>query len=461
MKHSGVRATTLEAVDQAVQFNEPIPPDHDFFTKFSDLRGGFEEKLIYKNLNVSTKGGQFTFNPKINSNNKSLLFLGGMRGTGKTSELARYAQNLNRPECFFVVTCNIDEELDMNDVEYMDILIFQLEKLTARLKEEGVEVDKGIIGKMEKWFQERTREVVKSFDIETGIEAGIKMDKTGLLSNLLGIFGNWKIGVKGSRELSNTIRTTLKNRFPAFAAIFNQYLLEVNYSIRKKSLAQEICFIIDGLEKTMSTETRRKIIIEESNRLQQIDAYTIFTLPIELMKKRQLLYQFSNVEAFPFVKLLNRDNNTIVPAWERYLNFIHRRIDAELFEDKEVALKAIYYSGGSPRELLRILELAAFFSDEEKGKIEHSAMDKALQRLANQTAQYLTAPMLEKLQQIKVCNEENTPLPPYDEVIQEMLEKILLMEYNDGNYKRANPILELSKLYQQSVGSVEYIKGRI
>ncbi|MEM9846901.1 MAG: hypothetical protein AAF847_03360 [Bacteroidota bacterium] len=461
MSHSGKRATTLEEVDQAVQFNEPIAPDHAFFTKFSDLRGGFEEKLIYKNLNVSTKGGKFTFNPSINSNNKSLLFLGGMRGTGKTSKLARYAQNLNHADCFFVITCNVDEELDMNDVEYMDILIFQLEKMTARLQKEGISVDKGMIGKMEKWFQERTREVVKSLQMETGIEAGIKMDKTGLLSNLLGIFGNWKVGMKGSRDLSNTIRTTLKNRFPTFARIFNQYLEEVNFAIRTRGVAQEVCFIIDGLEKTMSTATRRKIIIEESNRLQQIAAYTIFTLPIELMKERQLLNQFSNVEAFPFVKLLQANNTTISAAWERYLSFIERRIAPELFEHKEVALKAIYYSGGSPRELLRILELAAFFSDEEAGKITHFAMDKALQRLANQTAQYLTEPMLEKLQQIKVCNETNAPLPAFDEVIQEMLEKVLIMEYNDGNYKRANPILELSNLYQQRVGRVEYLTGRI
>ncbi|MEL6717391.1 MAG: hypothetical protein AAFP82_01610 [Bacteroidota bacterium] len=461
MYHSGKKATTLEEVDQAVQFNEPISPDHDFFTNFSDLRGGFEERLIYKNLNVSTKGGTFTFNSAINANNKSLLFLGGMRGTGKTSELAKYAKNLDHSNCFFIITCNIDKELDMNDVEYMDILIFQLEKLTARLKEKNIKVDKGIIGKMEKWFQERTREIVKSLDMETGIEVGVNMDKTGLLSNLLGIFGNWKVGVKGSRELSNSIRTTLKNRFPAFAKVFNQYLQEVNFSIREKNIGKEVCFIIDGLEKTMSTETRRKIIIEESNRLQQIDAYTIFTLPIELMKERQLLNQFSNVEAFPFVKLLNRDNSTIVPAWERYLSFIQKRIAADLFEDKEVILKVIYYSGGSPRELLRILELAAFFSDEEQNKITHIAMDKALQRLANQTAQYLTEPMLEKLQQIKVCNESNAPLPAFDEVMQEMLEKILIMEYNDGNYKRANPILELSNIYQQRVGQVKYIEGRI
>ncbi|MEL6944024.1 MAG: hypothetical protein AAFO82_15295, partial [Bacteroidota bacterium] len=162
------------------------------------------------------------------------------------------------------------------------------------------------------------------------------------------------------------------------------------------------------------------------------------------------------------IVLLSRFSNlTNGNAWERYLSFIQKRIAADLFEDKEVILKVIYYSGGSPRELLRILELAAFFSDEEQNKITHIAMDKALQRLANQTAQYLTEPMLEKLQQIKVCNESNAPLPAFDEVMQEMLEKILIMEYNDGNYKRANPILELSNIYQQRVGQVKYIEGRI
>ncbi|MCO6480043.1 MAG: hypothetical protein J5I94_25620 [Phaeodactylibacter sp.] len=251
-------------------------------------------------------------------------------------------------------------------------------------------------------------------------------------------------------ERKETVRKILQNRFADFANIFNQYIEEVNIAIRENGVGQEVLFIVDGLEKTMSTQTRYKIIIEEAGYIQQIKAYTIFTLPIELMKERATLTRFSNLEIFPFVKLYERDGEAIGRAFERFLEFVYKRIDASLFESEEVVQKAIRYGGGSPRELLRILELAAFYADEEKGVIEMSALDKALQRLANQAAQHLTEEMLEKLEEINRANEKMEPVF-FDTILEELLEKNLVMEYNTGNYKRPNPVLELSDIYQHKI----------
>ena len=41
---------------------------------------------------------------------------------------------------------------------------------------------------------------------------------------------------------------------------------------------------------------------------------------------------------------------------------------------------------------------------------------------------------------------------PYDETMQRLLENITIMEYNDGNYKRVNPIIEASSIYRRHVG---------
>ena len=445
------KATALEEIDQAVVFNEPVGPDHPFYTDFSTVRGDFEENRVYKILNVSRKGENFSFDVR-NSRNKTLFFLGGMRGTGKTSELAKYVKNLHRPECFFCVTCNVDEELDMNDVEYMDILVFQLEKLTALLDERRIKVDDGILERFEKWFQTRETEIKKSLKGEAGAEFGLDATGPSLLKAILGITGKLKLGITGSKERATVIRTTLKNRFPEFANLFNQFVEEVNLALRQNKAGQELLFVVDGLEKTMSVETRRKIVIEESNRLRQIKAYTIFTLPIELMRERQKIAQFSTIEAFPFVKLLQRDGTPIPAAIERFREFVDKRIDVALFESEAVVEKAILHGGGSPRELLRILENASFQADESKAKIDMPALDKALTRLGNQAAQYLTDDKLSKLKEISENNKNNRDTP-FDDIIQEMLEDIIVMEYNDGSYKRVNPVVELSNLYRQYVGN--------
>ncbi|MEZ4771563.1 MAG: hypothetical protein R3D00_00190 [Bacteroidia bacterium] len=444
------KAFTLDEIDQAVKFNEPVYPDHPFYTDFSHVRGDFREKVVYRILNVKTSDGGFSFDADLNSGEKKLFFLGGMKGSGKTSELTKYARNLHRPECYFVVTCNIEEALDMNDVEYMDVLIFQLERLTYELDQAYVPVDKGIIKRMQAWFQQRETEIRAALKGELGFELGVNVESPPLLKTILNIFGQIKVGLQGSKERATTIRSSLKNRFPDFANLFNQYIEEANLSLRQAGKGQEILYIIDGLEKTMSAEMRRKLVIDESNRLRQIKAYTIFTLPIELMKERQKINQFSTVESFPYVKIIERQGNDVEMAFLVFEEFISKRIDLSLFESKELVRKFIRFGGGSPRELLRILEAAAFFADESKGILDETCFQEALKRLANQTAQYLTQ---EKLDRLKEIHEDNLAgrSSPFDDLVGEMLEDIILMEYNDGSYKRVNPVVELSDLYQQRV----------
>ena len=444
------KAQTINEIDQAVKFNEPIGPSHAFFTDFSGLRGEFEDRIVYKNLNVENVNGVFTFNPALNGGNKSILFLGGMRGSGKTSELANYAEKLNSSQCFFCVTCNIDQELDLNELEYMDILILQLEQLTKRLSEYDLTIDKGIKERLETWFAKRETEIKRDLKVEAELEAGIEISTKNPLFSLLNIFGKFKTGVVGSNERANVVRQNLKNNFNSFATIFNEFIEEVNYSLRHNDIAREILFIVDGLEKTLSANTRKKIIIEEQNRIDKIRAYTIFTLPIELMSQRPNLTQFCSVEAFPFVKLIERDGSEDETAFNKFKEFVYKRIDSSLFVNEVIVHKAIKYSGGSPRELLKILETTAFYVEDEQQQIDEMALDKALHRLANQTAQYITEPMLEKMKKIIENNRVGRDTL-FDEVLQTMLENIYVMEYNSGSYKRINPILELSNLYQQYV----------
>jgi hypothetical protein len=445
-----IKANTINEIDQAVKFNEPIGPSHSFFTDFSGLRGEFEDKIVYKNLNVRKEGAKFTFNPTVNGGNKTILFLGGMRGSGKTSELVKYAENLNCSTCFLCVTCNIDQELDMNDLEYMDILILQLEQLTIELSKHDLLVDDGILQRMEEWFTQRAKEIKKALKGEVGFETGMEVKATTPFFSLLNIFAKFKTGVTGSSERANIVRQNLKNNFIPFASIFNEFIEETNLSLRDNNIAQEILFIVDGLEKTMSADTRKRIIIEEQNRIDKIKAYTIFTLPIELMNERQSLNQFSSVEAFPFVKLIERDDKKNELAFSKFREFVYKRIDKNLFANEGIVNKAINYSGGSPRELLRILEMTAFFVEDDDTTVDEKALDKALDRLAKQTAQYITKEMFIKMKEI-VENNKHLRETEYDSTMQSLLEKIYVMEYNSGSYKRINPILELSNLYQQYV----------
>ncbi|MDZ7898935.1 MAG: hypothetical protein U5N85_13055 [Arcicella sp.] len=437
------QATKIREIDASVRFDIPVNPQHPFYVDFSHVRGEFQEKVIYKALNVNPRDFTYTTSPF----NKSLLFLGGMRGSGKTSELSKYTLNLDNPDCFFVVTCNIDNELDLNDMEYMDILIFQVEKLLQKAKDNDLNIDDEILVKLKNWFSERVHEINSYVRKEGGVDFGAEAKTPSLLLGILNITGRLKAGISVGKDNATKIRNVFKQRFNDFAQIFNNFIEEVNFILRRDRIAKEVLFIIDGLEKTMSADTRKMIIIDESNRLRQIKVNTIITLPIELMSKRNILEQFSTVASFPFVKIMEKDGQLRNQAIDKFKEFIFKRINENLFESIEVVEKAILFSGGSPRELLRILEYTNYFIEEDNTRIDLKSLDKALKKLSSQSVNYLTEEDFKKLKQIKENNSQNKPVP-FDETLQKLLEELIVFEYNDGSYKRVNPIVELSDAYK-------------
>lgn len=442
------KATSLPEIDNAVQFTVPINADHEFFTDFSDVRGDFQDRMIYKTLNVNPK--TFIYNREVNRVNKTLLFLAGMRGSGKTTELAKITQKLHNPNCFFCITCNLEDGLDQNDMEYMDILIFQLERLFEELEKISLPINNEILESLYDWFTERVKEVNKSIKKEGGFELDIKAETPSFFS-FLGITAKLKSNITGNKENAEKIRTTFRSNFTDFTLKVNSFFEAVNMHLRNNRIAQELLFVIDGLEKTATKDIRKKIVVDEADRVKSIRANTIFSLPIELMPETQRLTQFCTVVSFPFVKIKERNGEFVEKAIKRFEEFVYKRIDSSLFDSPETVRKAIIYGGGSPRELLRILEYANNYADEEKNKIFVADLDKAIQKLAAETSHYVSLKDLELLKILKEKNQAGMAIA-FGYEWQDLLEKLIILEYNDGTYKRVNPIIEESALYKQYVG---------
>ncbi|MEM8528965.1 MAG: P-loop NTPase fold protein [Bacteroidota bacterium] len=442
------KAIKLEEVDNAVRFDVPIGPKHPFFTDFSEVRGDFEEKMIYRSLNVNPK--TFEYNRVINKTNKTLLFLAGMRGSGKTSELKKIAEKLHHRKAFFCVFCNLDDGLDLNDMEYMDILIFQLERLVEELKENQLKIDNKIIESFQDWYAEQIKEINKAIKREGGFEIELEGKKPSLLT-FLGISAKLKGNLAGSKENATKIRTVLKKNFTAFSQKFNEFVATINKALRDQDKAEELLFIVDGLEKVATIDIRKKIVDDESNRIRQIKVNTIFTLPIELFALEPKLRQFSTVVSFPFVKLVGRTGERLEEPIKRFEDFVLRRIDENLFDSPETIKDAICYGGGSPRELLRVLEYTYLHSEVDAGQLTKAALEKAVKKLSAEYARYLTGEDLKQLKLLKENNEKGLGTP-FDESWQDLLEKLIVLEYNDGTYRRVHPLVEASQLYQQYVG---------
>ncbi len=446
------KAFHIHEIDQAVNKFEPVPYGHAFYTDFDGVRGDFQMQQLCRILNITKEGDQYVFHADLNRNNKTFLFLAGMRGTGKTSELAKYAKLFSSPGCFFPVVCNIDKELDMDKVQYMDVLIFQLQKLIEQAEFVGLNLNDSIVKSMNNWFRDRVREINKSLKVSGNAEIEFDPGETSLggrlLSVLLGVTAKLKAGLQGSAERADKIRESFKNNFTDYAPKFNEFLEEVNQQLRAQGIAREVLFIIDGLEKTFSAEQRRRLILEESNRILKIKANTIFTLPVELIKEEAIIRQFSDVVIFPFIKVEDRDGTPVAAAVERYKEFVYKRIDRSLFESEAVVEKAIRYSGGSPLQLLLILEYANYSLSEGQTTLDMAAVERSIARLANQLGRNVEEKEIALLKQLEKDLAAGKSIGLKAE-LQPLLEKNYVFEYNDGSYKAINPLVKASAYYQQ------------
>lgn len=442
------QARRLQDIHNAARFDVPIQRGHPYYTDFSDVRGDFEDRMIYKSMNVHPKTFDYLGG---NDSAKSILFLAGMRGSGKTTELASIAQKMHHKDCFFVVICNLDQGLDVNDMEYMDILIYQLARLSQELaKYKEIPFEPRVFDSMQDWFSERIKEVNEAIRREKGFEIALEAKSPSILS-FLGILGRFQSSLKGSKENADKVRTVLKNNFTEFSLTINGFFEEINFWLNTHDIAKELCFVVDGLEKVATPSIRERLFREESHRIHQIQANTIFTLPLELMSYRQALIKFSTVVSFPFVKIKEKDGKLVPAAMARFREFVSKRIDPTLFDAPSTIDHAIEMGGGSPRNLLRIIQYANVSADEDASMINRVDLDKGLRKLAAETAYYIENDELALLKILKENNEQGK-LTPFGPEWQKLLESEIVLEYNDGTYKRVNPIVEISELYRQYVG---------
>ncbi len=436
-------ALTIADVDSAVDLSVQVNPTDKFYTDFRNVRGVFEERELFASFKLNADK---EFDYQKHQFTKFRVFLGGMRGSGKTTELLKIAKDIDNSKAFFVVYFSIDDALNMGTTEYIDILIYQIEQLLQKAENEKIVLSDRIIKDIYDWMAERVVEMKDqsggSVAIETGVEAS-----TPTLFGLLKFFGSFKAQLSASTEETFTTRKVLKNRFADLSKKVNLFFASVANELRQQGRAQDLLFLIDGFEKTFTAEKRKELLIDNSVYYEKIEANTLFTLPIELTKEELFFKTKGTVLHFPFVKLQERNGNIVEAAYKQFREFVCRRIDLSLFDSEETVNHAISFGGGSPRELLRVLQLAAYYYNPDTQKIDRNSVDKAVKRLASEFTRHINELQLLKLIEVQHKTENSIPVTNED-IIYDLLEDVLLMEYNDGHYKRVNPLVMASDMYQ-------------
>lgn len=423
-----------------------------FYVDFSGHRGDFQDKRIFRYFGINPNTFQ-----SHKRDQKRILFLAGHRGSGKTTEFNRitskirkHAQEKSGKNYLYPVMFDIESALDINNLEFVDILLYMIEKLVKTLEEDHIEIPVERLQPFYDWFSQRIEEINDNEKSQFNIEMGVEVAPT--IPFLSKLFFKARTSLSGTTETKEIIRSTFINKISDFILKLNEFLMEVAVYLDQEGKAQDLLFIIDGIEKIGTLELRKKVLLDNANLLQSIQANMIISLPIELMREQANLSHFSEIISFPVIKIQERDaqkGEYINDVIELFKKFVYKRINRDLFTSDQVVEMIIQYSGGAPRELLRIIDQAYMKADEDI--IDKKAVLDAVKHLSHEVANYLTQEHFDTLRDIRNSLISGKEII-YSNPLQELLEKRAIYEYNSGNYKRVNPMIAASKIYQDQVG---------
>lgn len=435
MPHSPLPHHPLEALAR-INFEEAVGPEDERFVNTDAARGDVSTLINLARKFGLDLGGNVFYPP-----GKKHVLLFGPIGSGKSTELLRLAFELEKRKRLFPVLLNVRGEIDINNLQYADVLLALASAVAQRLDRQAISVPSQRLEALHAWFKERVsveehvKELAAQFTSEA--EAGFNIPLLAkLLSRLTTYF-------KANSVYKDSLRDVVKKSFSQFALAFNDFIMAAEEALRADGRAERMLLIVDGTDK-IPLEDADRLFVHESEQLLGIEALVLYTAPISLKYRGAGISKLDTQEVLPIIKLQSRDGVPHEPGWSAMREMLAKRIDVSVFVDSACIDRLIEFSGGHPRELLRLLRLACELT--ESDRIDLPTVEKAIDKLAAdfrywlQPADYKLLAEIDSNKGAHVGNDEGTS---------NLLWRLALLQYNDGSWRASHPAIRRLEGYQQ------------
>jgi len=425
----------------SLKFNEALKPGDRRYVDLTEARGENVFNRLLKPLGFD-KG----FTPRLidEHENHYILFC-GHRGCGKSTELNRIAEKLHRPDGYFVVQCNIVEDLDINNIDYVDILFLAAQKIAEKLDSIDVSINKQHLDDLRGYFKERIINQINKKELTMSLEAGLS-SKIGF--DFIGsLFAKLTTAIKTGSTYKEEVRMLVKNQFSMFKTIFNRMLDEIKQMLREKNMGKSLLVIIDGTDR-LTREDCDKIFINHASQLTQLETNFIYTVPIHLVyetNQTKTFYEAPFVLPNVIIEKIKKGGKTI--GWDAMKDLIYRRIHPDLFDNENTVNYIIEMSGGHIRELIHILQEAFNSSDTEK--FDEKSVKVGIERLKADYMRLLSSEDYKRLVKLEKEKDKES-----DDIMKNLLFNSVVLEYNDY-YREINPIVKETEEFRKYMNMKE------
>jgi hypothetical protein len=258
----------------------------------------------------------------------------------------------------------------------------------------------------------------------------------GLIKLLAGFTAAFKTGSSHKSEWRQEIR----NGFTALAIAFNDLIRRAEADLIKAGRAERLLFLIDGTDK-MRAEDTQQFFVQDAEQLLAIRTLVIYTAPIQMKYDGRLGGKLEADIVLPMMKLEERDGSPFVIGRETMRKLLLLRADRSLFDSDAEVDRLVRFSGGHPRELLRLLKLCCELADD---LIDRTVVKSAIDKLAADYRYFLKPADYALLKAI----DTNPAHDGNDERAQELLHRLALLQYNDGKWRRSHPVVRTLEGYK-------------
>lgn len=233
----------------------------------------------------------------------SHITFAGHRGCGKSTELYQLSETLKDGK-FLVVYCQANEELDISDIDFSDLLLAGCKVLVEQLGS-AFKLNEDLLQRLTDWFSEITK--VETETVKKEIELKTEAEAVAKIPFLASFLAKVTALLKGTRENRREIRENISKSPDQLIFSVNQLLDDCYRAVRENGEYDEILLVFDNLDR-YSPDTVHQVLIEQADNLKRLRCNVIYTVPISLIyePKRDALPDVFKSVVLPMIKIRER-----------------------------------------------------------------------------------------------------------------------------------------------------------
>ncbi len=423
--------TRLYRVCEPVESLNPIDPR---WVDFDDVRGDENVVELYaRSLRRATP------------DRADFKLFTGHRGVGKTSELYRLKGMLEEKSAggkkgFLVVFSDVSDRLDVNDLDFPDLLVFvaaQLQQQLGKLQIPGFDPATTYLRHVWDEIRKLLGSEVELKGVE--VEAG---------------FAKLAIELRNRPNSRELLRAAVEQHSTSLLDAVNDLLTSAEASARIAGHAG-LVLIIDGLDKLVRRDlgngnnTHDRLFIDRSEQLASLCVHTVYTVPISLIYSPRFgqVQQSVGEHNAPvsMIRLRPKCEEPVLtdsPGMIKMREMVSKRCAhagtsiTDAFDNLETLNYLCELSGGHPRHLMMFLQAACNELDELP--ITRHAAEKAVRRYGNALLREVPDAAWDALKKFEQPQRDI----PKDDLHQQMLFLLFVFEYMNGKiWYEVNPVL--------------------